>query len=177
MAEFVIKVRDVEEHGRRWEWPVTPAWLGAQLAGSELEAGPDAGKVDVTATRTGKDVIVVGRARATLVAACSRCLDEARIDADAELNLLLTARGDRHRPPADEVELTPEEIQREFFAGDEIVLDDVVREHLLLEVPMQPLCDEACAGPKGWERPAADPLAPGGIDPRLAPLLAFDRDD
>jgi uncharacterized metal-binding protein YceD (DUF177 family) len=48
-----------------------------------------------------------------------------------------------------------------------------VREHLVLEMPMQPLCSEECQGialPK-HVRPPEDAFAkPGDVDPRLAPL-------
>ena len=61
-----------------------------------------------------------------------------------------------------------------------MVLDDFVRDELLLEIPMIPLCSEECAG----IQPDPDSRAPDpsdletgggedarGVDPRLAPLL------
>jgi hypothetical protein len=53
------------------------------------------------------------------------------------------------------------------------VLDDLVREHMVLEVPMQPLCSEQCEGIAVPEhlRPPPDVFRePGAVDPRLAPL-------
>src|SRR4030065_464925 len=58
----------------------------------------------------------------------------------------LAARARGLRPEADELELTPEDLDREFFTGDRIVLDDLVREQLILEAPMQPLCRQDCPG-------------------------------
>jgi uncharacterized protein len=60
-----------------------------------------------------------------------------------------------------------------------VVLDAVIREHLLLEVPIQPLCTDGCPGipvPAAVAGPSdlhSDPsgVGGGGIDPRLAPLL------
>jgi uncharacterized protein len=52
------------------------------------------------------------------------------------------------------------------------VLDDLVRDEILLEIPMIPLCSETCPGmgtPPGTEEKAEEK----GIDPRLAPLMAF----
>jgi uncharacterized metal-binding protein YceD (DUF177 family) len=48
--------------------------------------------------------------------------------------------------PDDAEELDLEGPDRETFAGDAIVLDGLVRELLLLEVPMQPLCRDDCPG-------------------------------
>jgi uncharacterized protein len=56
------------------------------------------------------------------------------------------------------------------YEGEEVVLDRFVREAILLESPIFPLCSEACEG----IRPASDsaPVSEGAVtDPRLLPLL------
>jgi uncharacterized protein len=66
-----------------------------------------------------------------------------------------------------------EDVPREEFSGNEIPLDELVREHIVLELPMQPLCGDACPGIPipAHVRPPADVFAePGAVDPRLAPL-------
>jgi uncharacterized protein len=76
--------------------------------------------------------------------------------------------------------MSPEEQEVELFSGDEIRLDDLVREHLVLEIPMQPLCRPDCPGIdvpeaiKGPKHLEAHPAAPD-LDPRLAPLLAMSK--
>ena len=56
-------------------------------------------------------------------------------------------------------------------------LRGAVREHLLLEVPMQLLCDDTCTGievPSEVSGPAdlhAKSNGENGVDPRLAPLM------
>lgn len=177
MAEFVLKLKDITEGGLDFTSPIRRAWLDDVLGDAEdLRAGPDDGRLELTARRTGADVVVTGRARAALLTTCGRCLEDARVDADTEIGLLLSPRGKAHRAPPDEVELTPEEIQRDFFDGDDIVLDDVVREQLILEVPMQPRCREDCPGPADYEHREPPSSADDDVDPRLAPLRAFKRD-
>ncbi len=86
-----------------------------------------------------------------------------------------------------EYEFTAEEADTLTYEGDTVVLDDFVRDELLLEIPMIPLCSEDCAGiqpgPSPREPDPSDergPIEPGGgedvrgdrpVDPRLAPLL------
>jgi uncharacterized protein len=56
------------------------------------------------------------------------------------------------------------------YEGEHLVLDEVVRDALLLEIPMMPLCSEACPG---IERPPlAESEADRPIDPRFAALLS-----
>lgn len=183
MAEFVLNVHDIDEDGKDYAFPLTASWLDAALADCDLRAdtssGPDVGKVDVHAQKNGADIVVNGKVHAALVAQCNRCLADAPVSVDAALVALLTARGPGLRPEADEIELTPEDLDREFFTGDRIVLDDLVREQLILEAPMQPLCREDCPGipVPAHLRPPPELASSDGsgrpIDPRLAPLLAL----
>lgn len=188
MAEFEIKVHELEAGGKQYDFSLRPAWLDASLglreapAGESLRADPSKpeGTLSVWAEKSGEDVIVRGRVRAHLIAECSRCLGDAPLPVDTELSVLFTARSEALRPVADEEDLTPEEIESEFFSGDTVVLDSLVREHVLLEVPMQPLCSESCTGlevPAAVRGPAdlaESPTHEGKkVDPRLAPLMGL----
>ena len=181
MAQLVINVHDIDEIGRDFTFPLTRAWLEGALAGTEVRPDLEApeGELDLHVQRQGADIVLHGRLRGAIVTECARCLGDARIPVDTAVGSLLTARGEAYRPEPDEHELTPEELDREFFTGERIVLDDMVREHLLLEVPIKPLCQEACpgipvpshvAGPADLAAPVAE-ASEGGVDPRLAPLL------
>ena len=75
-----------------------------------------------------------------------------------------------------EVEYTLEDAEADTlpYDGETVVLDDLVRDELLLGVPMIPLCSEDCPGMS--PAPGSDAKAPSekkDIDPRLAPLMAF----
>jgi len=176
MADFVLRVADIEASGKDYSFPVTRAWMRRSLGDASLgvdEAAGD-GSLDLRADRTGSDVLVSGRLRARVVAECVRCLEDAAIDVDTDVTTLFTARAESLRPEPDESE-APEEPDRELYSGEEIVLDALVREHLILEVPMQPLCRDDCGGIEIPEhvRPPADfgeEQDADGVDPRLAPL-------
>jgi uncharacterized protein len=71
---------------------------------------------------------------------------------------------------SNEYELSEEEADILPYDGETVVLDDLVRDELVLETPMIPLCSEACPGirpPPGVAFPAD---AKPAVDPRLAPL-------
>ncbi len=176
MPELVLNVHDLDEGGKSFDFPLTRQWLASALAGTDvtLDEGAPEGRFDVHAHKQGADVVVRGRLVAKLVTECARCLEAAHIPVDAEVSGLLTARGAELRPEPDEVDLTPEDLEREFFTGDTIVLDALVREQLLLEVPIQPLCSDACPGipvPATVAGPSDLRAGAGGVDPRFAPLL------
>ena len=173
MAEFVLRTHDIKEDGTTLTYEVRPAWLAAQLEGTDLSADSDGdpGVVELTATKSGADVVLRGEVRARLIAPCARCLFPVVLDLAADMTTLMTAMGAGLRPEPDEDDTTPEELAREYFHGDEIVLDELVRENLILEVPMQVHCTQ----PECVERWEPDPGSrpPRMPDPRFAALATF----
>jgi uncharacterized protein len=80
------------------------------------------------------------------------------------------ARGAKSSKGDDETEFEGEDADFDTYEGDEVVLDRFVREAILLETPIFPLCSEACEG----IRPASDSATDSQdavTDPRLLPLL------
>jgi uncharacterized protein len=174
MREFVLKIHDLDAAGKTFSSEVSATWLRNALEATELGPAGLPGKVEVRYSKTGNDVVILGRVQAPLQAPCSRCLEPARIDIDAELTLFLVpstaekasfARG--RAGPKEETVLEDEVASLDTYEGDEIVLDPFVREALLLEAPSYPLCKESCQG----IAPPPEQQGPAPVDPRLAPLL------
>ncbi|HEX3769240.1 MAG TPA: DUF177 domain-containing protein [Polyangiaceae bacterium] len=72
----------------------------------------------------------------------------------------------------DDTELSGDEADVVVYEGDLLVLDELVRDELLLGIPMIPLCSEACPGISPG--PSVKEEETGGetrVDPRLLPLL------
>jgi len=184
MAEFVLDVHEISEAGKAYDFAIPRPWLVDVLQGTGLVAAPGAedGRVTLRAHKQGQDVVIQGRVTSSLLTECARCLEDAIVDVDADITTLLTARGPELRPSPDAIELTPEDLERDFYSGDKIVLDDNVREHILLEVPYKPLCREECegikvpssiSGPADLNRVQGAGAPTEGVDPRLAPLLSL----
>ena len=137
---------------------------------------------------------------ASVTLPCARCLKSTDIDVAGELGLLLvpgkapTVAPDKDDPDAkakgkrgkkgrrgakgedDGHVIDPNEAELDTYVGDEVVLDHFVREAILLELPIFPLCSEACPGIGAVPPQAAPPAeAIPTIDPRLAPLLEFQK--
>ncbi len=74
-------------------------------------------------------------------------------------------------PP--EYEFASEDAEVDVYDGDTVVLDGFIREAILLEMPIFPLCSEACPGIRPASLEAVKGGAPPPIDPRLAPLGAL----
>lgn len=175
MFELVLQVQDIDERGKDYDFELTPAWLDAALSETSLKRNPNAsgGRLHVHAQRNGVDILVTGDVDASLLVECGRCLKDTRLDVHADIAALLSP-GDGDELPED-LELgapSDDDLDRGTFVGQQLALDELVREHLLLESPMQPLCSPDCAGIEipAKVRPRAEDFGAGATDPRLLPL-------
>jgi len=168
--EFSFPLHDLDASGKRFHLPVRSAWLRAVLEGTDIGATEHDGDLDLRLSKSGPDVVVRGTLKADLLVHCARCLERVVVPVREELSALAVqapeARGTRDH--GEEVDLAAEEADVIAYDGDAIVLDDLVRDELLLGIPMIPLCSEGCPGIRPEEsRGGAD----SSIDPRLLPLL------
>lgn len=88
--------------------------------------------------------------------------------------------GKRRTEEDDELSFSPEEADVAPYDGDTVVLDDVVKDEILLEIPMIPLCSEDCPGisPPAVEASgsaAKEASEEDLIDSRLLPLLELKK--
>ena len=91
-----------------------------------------------------KDIRIQGRLATTLETNCARCLELLTQGVKREFDLLYRPQGaDAGR---DEMSVTDAEAEISYYEGDGILLDDVVREQILLAVPLKVTCREECKG-------------------------------
>ena len=219
--ELVIPVADLERGPKHAEFVLSEPWLSRALEGTNATLVAP-GKVEVTVTKNGPDVLVRGQLVVDLTLPCVITLDPVPVPVRVEILLMLSPKSGaitaheghvarrRARPPKIEdpaAPATPEKAKRgpdragrpkgpgksgpadgqwdespvlddetagqDTYEGHEIVLDDFVREFLVLELPMFPRrsdlpTDEPTANP-----PLPADSQPGGdkpLDPRLSPL-------
>jgi uncharacterized protein len=178
--EFTIKTVDLDAGGKDYRHEVRSAWIRGVLEGLEATASAKDGLLAVRGSKSGTDVVVHGTLDATLRVPCARCLEPFDTVIHSDISVLyvpgskLTDAG-----PDGEVEYTLDDAQADTlpYDGETVVLDDLVRDELLLGVPMIPLCSEGCPGmspaPETDAKAAPANAKEKPIDPRLAPLLAF----
>src|SRR2546425_13201122 len=92
--------------------------------------------------RDGIDVFVTGELRAAVSQACGRCLEPSPAEVTATLDVRLVPRP----TTADNVELAPDDLDVDFYDGDEIDIGALIDAETTLALPMKPLCREGCLG-------------------------------
>jgi uncharacterized metal-binding protein YceD (DUF177 family) len=76
-----------------------------------------------------------------------------------------------HDDDEDDLEIDPDAPDREFYTGEQVAIDDLVRDYLLLELPMQPRCEPECVSLPVSKLDGGKDFGGDSIDPRLMPLM------
>jgi uncharacterized protein len=166
-------VFDVRELGRRAGAMRTfdrdlPAadLLGAKGTLDELYSAEGADLVlDLRVESVVEGTLATGRVSGSLVAQCVRCLDPVEVELDADFQELYYY---------DAADLTPEEAEEAMLVVEDLIdVEALVHDAVMLELPLQPLCEEDCPGlcAECGARLADDPEhRHESVDPRWAAL-------
>lgn len=119
--------------------------LGEIDFGSEnfRQAGPL--QWNATAERAGEEIRIAGSLETAAELGCSRCLELAKIEVRRPFDLFFR-ESDEEMFDEDEVELSEEDTRTAFFSGTRLALGDILREQVLLALPMKALCRVDCKG-------------------------------
>ena len=178
-AHLSFPAADIKIDGIAIDVPLSADWLTKLLRDTEVEPrgeGDVSGRLRARLSRSGQDIVVRGTLHVQVEVPCARCLEPAPLAVQAELALLLEPmpraelRGPRRQQSDQEREFSAVEAELDVYDGETVVLDDFVREAILLEVPRFPLCRDTCPG---IPHQAEEPDGEEPHDPRLAPLDAF----
>ena len=101
------------------------------------------GSAELLANTLG-EIRITGHLAVRMQADCDRCLEPAEFPIDSNFDLF-------YRPAVragfgEEVEIDEGESEIAFYEGGGIELKDVLREYVLLSMPMQRICREDCHG-------------------------------
>lgn len=148
-----IFIKDIPEEGRNLHFDSeTESWFQNILTDSLAEAcrKEDRGTADFHLLRTGQNVDCWGQVSCGCHPVCSRCLKVFKKHLDVPIHLTLAPLFESERQlkmeHRDEVELVKEDLEFTFYEGESFDLGAIIREQLILEIPMQLLCKEDCKG-------------------------------
>jgi uncharacterized protein len=91
-----------------------------------------------------QDIRLRGRIATRLELACARCLDPVAQDVKRDFELLYRPLGTD--AGKDELSVTDAEAEIGYYQGDGLLLEDVLREQVLLAVPLKVICRDNCQG-------------------------------
>jgi uncharacterized protein len=136
----VILVQDIPEDGLHMIFENMPDIL------SDIEEYKIQGlaKGEVFFRNINKDIHIRGKLAVSITLICDRCLEKYNQYIDTSLFYTLvpseSLEGKR------EIALTSEDMEISFYDGAEIQIGEIIREQILLQIPMRQVCKEDCKG-------------------------------
>lgn len=112
----------------------------------EIEAGVVSSPVRarLRIEKLGPEVMVTGDMTAEVKLQCSRCLKEfskvLSVPVDVVYHPVEELKGEEHH------KVTAEELDMDFYSGEELDLHDLLKEQIMLNMTMKPLCSDVCKG-------------------------------
>ncbi len=139
-----LNIRDMEIRPIVFDLTYSPGEIEDLEDGLMQRSGlPVEGKAELL--KSVEEIRVRGKLAVELESACERCLEQAVFPVAREFDLF-------YRPAAQGPETHGEralkegEIELAFYEGDGLDLKEVLREQVLLALPMQRVCQEGCKG-------------------------------
>jgi uncharacterized protein len=162
-----VKIEEIQEKGLELKAPIAPAVLVDALADSEGFSFVAVSTLAAKFERVSGRVHLRGAFTVTLKAPCRRCVADVTQDVPVEFSLRMIPKsevlpadadaeqgarsGRRHRneddghaPSAGSFEV--DQVDAELFDGKTIDLDPIVREQVLLALPVSVVCRDDCKG-------------------------------
>lgn len=144
-----ITLQELEQHKVEFDEEFSPASIdfGPDLRQSKpLKAS---GRAELIQEHRGhkqivEDVRVVGQFATEMEVACARCLEPVVHAVSRDFDLLYRPLGVDRR--GDEVSINQAETEISYYEGDGLLLEDVLREQVLLALPIRTICREECKG-------------------------------
>jgi len=152
VLKMEIFIEDIPPEGMEIDATGADSWLFDIIreAVGEAFSERDRASLHLKIHKTDENVSIDGEIGFLSHPPCDRCLVEFDEDFVISFHTLLAplyeSRRQQRMEEAEEVELVCDDLEFSFYEGDRIYLDEIVREQILLNLPMKHLCSEGCKG-------------------------------
>ncbi len=170
-----IQVSLIPEEGRQLQYSLEGDWCREYLqkgAGTDFRMHP--AHVSAEIHKILETVTLDVSVETILDLECGRCIELFALPVRSGFRYTLVPARDQEEEKA---ELSDEDVSFSYYQNDLIDLDALVYEQIMLQIPIKPLCAEACRGlcaQCGCNLNAAScECRPGTVDSRLEALKKF----
>ncbi|MFN3475993.1 MAG: YceD family protein [Candidatus Methylomirabilales bacterium] len=134
-----VELSQIPEEGLDLRYP--PGDLALEIEGLWEPRAPV--EATVRFERRGEGVMASGVFSTIVGLTCSRCSEPFALPVHDEFQVFFVRPSPLRE---EEVELSREELDVEFLVEDRIDILNLIRQNILLDLPVQPLCREECRG-------------------------------
>lgn len=148
MLGLEYRIKDLESDDKELSIPLSREHLSDALGDFEPNLDECSATISGTLSKQSSVVQCDGWLRGQLALACQRCLEPTRLPLDVRLHTLYTPAGQGAGEPteASDEDVDDDDLDYAHHNGETVDLWPVVRESMILAVPITVLCKEDCRG-------------------------------
>lgn len=168
---MLIRILEIPLEGRELSEKVDSEWIDHALGDVGRGIAGEAGSFEARVDKVGDKILVQGRAGMPAQLQCARCLTAFEVDLGFDITHVLEPKPEDDSE--EELELGDGDLDVSYIDGPEFDISEVVREHMHLALPMNPLCKDECAGlcdQCGGDLNQGDCGCKAPVDPRWSAL-------
>ena len=146
---MLITVQDLEREPVQFDTSIVPEAVDYGFDIQQIGALNVAGRADLIIEHRGPrnlihDIRVRGGYKGNFEILCARCLEPVEHPLNAHFDLIFRPIG--ADSGSSEHAVTPSETEIGYYQGEGLLLEDVLREQVLLSLPAKTLCRQDCKG-------------------------------
>lgn len=135
-----IRVDNIPEEGQRIEGTIDPSSIELDMPGySFIEPLAFVGR----ATRSAEDIIVEGSLTGTMKSQCGRCLNGFKMPLDMTMQVVFAPQEEPEADGGGKIDIGE---NFSYYDGNDIDLSQEVKDLILVNLPISPVCREDCKG-------------------------------
>jgi uncharacterized protein len=147
--KMLIEIRELEAHAVDFDERIAPGVIDFAPEVKQKDELAAAGRAQLVQEHHGKhklinDIRIVGDFSTKVELLCARCLDPITRDVANTFDLLYRPLG--ADAGKEELSVTAAEAEVSYYQGEGLLLEDVLREQLLLALPLKAICRDDCKG-------------------------------
>ncbi|MBN2723087.1 MAG: DUF177 domain-containing protein [Deltaproteobacteria bacterium] len=143
MRPVIVQLREIREQAKKLDYFIDSEFLEARLSDvlDSTKQSSCSGTIKVEKIQGG--AYVTGQVKSEIFLKCNKCLSGFNYNIPEHFSFVLLRSPDHFK---DETELKSGDLDVVYFSGEQIDLTDHIVDHLILEIPMNPVCSEDCTG-------------------------------
>ena len=146
---MLIEIRELEHHPIDFDEHLAPGVIDFGSEARQKTKLNSKGRAQLVQEHHGKhqlinDIRVIGDLSTRVEMACARCLDPISRDVASNFDLLYRPLG--ADAGKEELSVTAAEAEVSYYQGEGLLLEDVLREQVLLALPLRAICRDECRG-------------------------------
>jgi uncharacterized protein len=140
----ILDLRNIREEPKEYQLELDPGWWKREGNHGPVQGLDTPLSFRAIIYRVGGKFVLDGQLHGGLRLSCDRCLEPYPYEIRSTFRLFLAMPVPQETE--EEIELSDEDMMTDFITGEEVNVEEIIREQIFLSLPMKSVCRPTCLG-------------------------------